>query len=925
MNPNEKNLAEENAALRARLEETEETLRAIRSGEVDALVVNSPGGPQVFILESSDAESNRFRSDILGKVSDAVIAIDDDYRLIYLNAAAESQYGMPASAALGRHLTELFDYRWCDPADEKAAAIALREIGHWRGEHIHIKRCGSVIRVESSISRLQARDGTPSGLLSVMRDITERIAAEETLRASEERYRALFNTIEEGFCVIEMIFDENGKPTDYRFLQTSPSFAEQTGMVDVIGKTILELVPNHENHWFELYGEVARTGKPLRFQNQAQGLDRWFDVCASRFGDPEKHQVAVLFNDITERIKADRILRRNEEMFLKIIEMAPSGVFVMDDQFRVSQVSKPARPVFQAAEPVIGKDFTEVMHILWGESLGNEVAGIFKQTLITGEPYIADSFTEWREDLHMERSYDWETHRLTLPSGNLGVVCFFTDTTERAQAAAALRASEQRANNIIQSISDGFLTMDRDWNITYLSARGAEIISPLQKTADNIIGKLFWDEFPPTVGTVIELKFRRAMAEQMPAQFETFYGPLDRWFDLRVYPSPTGISVYFLDINERKMAEAALRAADRSKDEFLAMLAHELRNPLAPLRNAAEILQMPETTQEIREQSQRLISRQIENMSRMIDDLLDVSRITQGKIVLKKENVDLTSILQTVASVAETTCISNSQQFSFLPSARRIVLNADSTRLEQVFGNLLSNACKYSGDGSKITLSSELRGGEAIIRVSDNGAGIDPNVLPRIFELFVQSSRTLDRAHGGLGIGLTIVHRLVVLHGGTIHANSAGLGKGTEFIVRLPALTEAVPQRTAKPAAKSQKPLRMLIVDDNQDSAESMGMLQKIYGHEVHTAYSGPDAINIAREFHPEVVLLDIGLPGMDGFEVARRLREMPDLADSFLVALTGYGTADDRQRAIRAGFNEHLAKPANLDKLREWLLARNE
>ncbi|HEV2042934.1 MAG TPA: ATP-binding protein, partial [Casimicrobiaceae bacterium] len=393
----------------------------------------------------------------------------------------------------------------------------------------------------------------------------------------------------------------------------------------------------------------------------------------------------------------------------------------------------------------------------------------------------------------------------------------------------------------------------------------------------------------------------------------------------------------YTDITERRMLEDSLAArasdlvrADRSKDEFLAMLAHELRNPLAPLRNAAEILRTPDANGEAREQAQSILARQIENMSRMIDDLLDVSRITEGKIELRKQPVALEAILTAAASAARPGIDARGQELAIALPADPVFLNADATRLDQVFGNLLANACKYSNSGCHISLSAERAAAhgkelpEVIVRVRDNGIGIAPELLPRIFDLFVQATRALDRAHGGLGIGLTLVQRLVKLHGGSVEVRSEGIGHGSEFIVRLPILPgpiAAPPPPPAPPARET--PRRMLIVDDNEDSARSMSTLQRLRGHETRTAFTGPDAVAAAAEFAPEVVLMDIGLPGMDGYEVARRLRAMPALAGAFLVAMSGYGSDEDRARAREAGFDEYLVKPLDLDLLRAWLRSR--
>ncbi|WP_035606144.1 response regulator [Haloferula sp. BvORR071] len=375
-------------------------------------------------------------------------------------------------------------------------------------------------------------------------------------------------------------------------------------------------------------------------------------------------------------------------------------------------------------------------------------------------------------------------------------------------------------------------------------------------------------------------------------------------------------------------SNADLERADRSKDEFLAMLAHELRNPLAPLRNSAKILQAPAAKPAERERALAMIDRQLGNLGHMIDDLLDVSRITEGKIELRSEPVELNTVLFSAAEIARASCFAAKQSFELILPPEPVYLEADPTRLEQIVGNLLVNACKYSGEGSHISLSAVVEQNQAIIRVKDNGIGIDPELLPRIFDLFVQASRTIDRAHGGLGIGLTIVNRLVNLHGGTIEAHSDGLGHGSEFIIRLPVLAGHIESAPTHDGAVSDIPtgaLKLLIVDDNRDSAESMALLQELNGHETRVAHNGETAVTIALDFLPDVVLLDIGLPGMDGFEVARQMRQSPALRRSYLIAVTGYGSEGDRKRAFAAGFDEHLVKPANLTVLAKLLDQRKQ
>ncbi|MDB6139274.1 MAG: domain S-box, partial [Verrucomicrobiaceae bacterium] len=387
---------------------------------------------------------------------------------------------------------------------------------------------------------------------------------------------------------------------------------------------------------------------------------------------------------------------------------------------------------------------------------------------------------------------------------------------------------------------------------------------------------------------------------------------------------------------ERKQTEhslsqrtAELIRADRRKDEFLAMLAHELRNPLAPLRNAAEILREADTKTKERDQALRIVDRQIDSMTRMIDDLLDVARITEGRIDLRLETVSLADILSVAATTIQASLKTQGQTFSMKLPDEPVHLNGDATRLEQVFGNILTNAIKYSGAGSQITLSAErimhADTSEVIVRVRDNGIGIEPELLPHVFDLFVQASQALDRAHGGLGIGLSLVQRLVKLHGGSVEAKSDGPGRGAEFVVRLPALSGSpqLPTEATGHSVVKQRSLRLLIVDDNKDSARTLAMLQKRRGHAARTAFTGEEALAIAADFLPEVVLLDIGLPGMDGFEVARRLCAMRAPAHPLLIAMSGYGREEDREEARRAGFDEYLVKPVDLARVRELLAQR--
>jgi PAS domain S-box-containing protein len=390
------------------------------------------------------------------------------------------------------------------------------------------------------------------------------------------------------------------------------------------------------------------------------------------------------------------------------------------------------------------------------------------------------------------------------------------------------------------------------------------------------------------------------------------------------------VGAVVLDVTERKRLMAELRGRaeqlaenDRRKDEFLAMLSHELRNPLAPIRNAVHVLQEVQGGPELG-MARDVIDRQVTHLARLVDDLLDVSRITRGKVALRRKSFVLADVLDQAVETTRPLIAARRHALTVEVAKDMPELFADPTRIEQVVANLLNNAAKYTDEGGHITLRAACEGSEAVIRVRDGGVGIPADVLPHVFELFAQAERTLDRAQGGLGIGLTLVKSLVEQHGGRVEAFSAGPGRGSEFVVRLPLSTgpaAADAPAAARPSAASTLH-RILVVDDNADAADTLAMLLRLRGYDVRVARDGPAALDAADEFHPDLVLLDIGLPGMEGYAVARALRSGESSARPRLVALTGYGRDEDRRRSAEAGFDDHLVKPVAPDALLEVLAA---
>lgn len=375
---------------------------------------------------------------------------------------------------------------------------------------------------------------------------------------------------------------------------------------------------------------------------------------------------------------------------------------------------------------------------------------------------------------------------------------------------------------------------------------------------------------------------------------------------------------------ERQLKEQTEALADlhRRKDEFLAMLSHELRNPLAPISNAVHLMRLRKNEDPLQQKALTIIERQLSQLTRLVDDLMEVSRITTGRVQLRLEQVLVSGIVERAVESARPLVDQHGHEFTVSLPPQPIWLNADASRLEQVIVNLLTNAAKYTVEGGHIWLTIREEATDCVLTVRDSGVGIAPELLPRVFDLFTQAERSLDRSQGGSGIGLALVQRLVELHGGKVAVASV-LGHGSEFVVRLPMVLTAeqrsplLPVEKAKPAEPS---LRVLVVDDNVDLAETLTLLLEASGHEVRMAHDGPTALETALSYRPNVVLLDLGLPGLDGFEVAKRLRQQPLFEKIVLVAMTGYGQEADRRRSLDAGFDHHLVKPTDFGKVQEIL-----
>jgi PAS domain S-box-containing protein len=520
----------------------------------------------------------------------------------------------------------------------------------------------------------------------------------------------------------------------------------------------------------------------------------------------------------------------------------------------------------------------------------------------------------------------------------LAVWLFARNLAIRQRAAEVLHAERERFRTTLTSIGDAVMVTDAQGRVTLLNP-AAQVLT--RWDADAIgrpIDEVFRIVNEATRNTVENpvTKVLREGAIVGLANHTVLIGRDGTEVPIDDSGAPirdgrgrvAGVVLVFRDITARRAAEQELRENDRRKDEFLAMLAHELRNPLAPIRNAAHTLALLGTPDDRIHWVSGVIERQVGLMTRLVDDLLDVSRITSGKIALKREPVSIAAVIAQAVEAARPPAESRKETLEADVAPDVGWVDGDQARLVQAVGNLLDNAIKYTEEGGHIRLTARADDREVVIAVRDSGVGIAADLLPHVFDLFAQADRSLERRQGGLGIGLTLVRRLVDMHGARVEAASEGPGRGSEFTIRLPRLAVDAAEPGAEPALEAPEgppgpARRVLVVDDQPDSTDSLALFLRLRGHEVYTASDGPGALEEFARCQPEVVFLDLGLPGMSGYDVARRLRAMPEAREVRLVAVTGYGTEADRERTRAAGFDVHLAKPVDPLAVEELLTAR--
>ncbi len=634
------------------------------------------------------------------------------------------------------------------------------------------------------------------------------------------------------------------------------------------------------------------------------------DYVPDRDDEGRVRGVVALVSDITARSAAEEALRESERRLSEILGSIEDIFLAADRDWRITHASRAVVSFSgKSAEELIGTDLWETFP--W--TLGAPIEAAYRKAM------------NERVAVHLEtqgvRSRRWLDTSI-YPTAE-GISVFARDVTARKEAEFVVRAAREELQLVVDTMPVYVGRCNKERRFLLVNKAYA---AQLGLTPEQIVGRPLGEVVHPEVYASLAPHIETVLTGRA-VSFETGWNDEKlgrRYMQVEYAPTfdasgePDGWVSVVMDISRRRQLEEELKEASRRKDEFLAMLAHELRNPLAPVLNAVEILRRrggadPTVAAEV-------IGRQVQHMKRLLDDLLDVARVSQGKIQLRKEMLELGAVLSQAVEISRPLLDKKKQQLAIAIPARPLPVEGDPTRLAQIFANLLNNAAKYTDVGGHVSLTASAEDGQAVVRVRDDGVGMSPEMIEHAFELFTQADRSLDRAQGGLGIGLTMVKSLVQMHGGSVQASSEGLGKGSELVVRLPLCAAPEEAIAAAPAsAEASRPLRTLVVDDNVDGASSLALLMEMLGHEAAVAHDGPEALEMALASRPDLVLLDIGLPGMDGYEVAARLRQA-GLASTVLAALTGYGREEDLARSREAGFDHHLVKPVDISTLQKVL-----
>ncbi|MGE0311490.1 MAG: PAS domain-containing protein [Lautropia sp.] len=905
-------LRAENAELRRRLDLAEQAIRGVPAG------AGARDAPASSGVDADDPPMRLF----VDRMQQGAATLRPDGTIAFCNRQLEALLGLPPGRLVGARFAT-----FVAADDREAFDLLCRQVGSGASQRaLRLRRDDGVLVATRLTLDACAQAGEPTTIL-LATGLPAHEHAEEArpvakgtrvgghahgdlgLPPSEARLQAVVSNLPGGAAFVV--------DRDLRYLLARGEALSDLGMKpsDFEGRTVFDaLDPDTAADYSARYRRTLE-GEPFTYEHEIAGRVFESRGVPLRSAAGDIYGVLAFSVDVTARKHAENALRVAGDSFRQLVEQSPFGVYAVDADFRLAMVSAGARRIFANVQPLLGRNFDDVLRILWPEPFVGEALGRFRHTLATGEPYHAPSTVETRADIEATESYDWKIERVILPDGRPGVICHFYDLSERQRYEESLRVARARLETALAASQIVLFHQDRDLRYTWIHN------PQLGFTVDDVVGRR-GDELFPHAGAMAEVESvkRRAMQTGLPQREEVCVPHEGRhhYYDLLVQPDRdtdgriTGVNCAALEITGRKEVEAQLREADRRKDEFLATLAHELRNPLAPIRAGLEVMKRAGADRETIERSRAMLERQVAQMTRLIDDLMDISRIAGGRIVLQKSRMALADAVRDAVDAARPLVDARAQSLVVDLPAEAIDIDGDLARLSQVFANLLNNAAKYTEPGGRIRLDVERQGEVAIVRVHDTGIGIPADALTRIFDMFAQVDGALDKAQGGLGIGLNLAKRLIEKHGGSIEAKSEGPGRGSTFVVHLPVIARS-PDADIDAAVDAAPPdarRRVLVVDDNRDAADSLGMLLELAGHVAQVAYDARQGLELAERLRPDVVLLDIGLPGLDGHDACRRLRACPWGERIKVIAVTGWGQDDDRRRSRDAGFDHHLIKP---------------
>ena len=887
---------------------------------------------RLLAAQATEKKAHEQVADLMENLTEGLCVFDPEFRFTYINAAGERISHLSRQQLLGKTQWEVFP--------ESVGTVLEQELRRAMTERLTIEfenHCAPL----NSWYELKLYPSQDGGLCVLYRDITASKRDAHARHRADERLRRVFETQTVG--MIEWNLDRGVITSANSHFLKMLGYTEEDvagGLLKFRSMTPPESTARNEAG----IAEICRLGRAPAYEKEYLRKDgsRLPVLIAGVSFEDCKHEGMSVVIDLTATKQAEADLRASEGRFRAAVGLVSSIVWTSDAQGMMmgeqaswenftgqDQQSYQGHGWFKCVHP----DDTQPTIDTWKQA-------VQEMRVFEFEHRICRRDNKWRIcSVHAVPVFD-----------NLGKlvewVGVHTDITRQRQAQTRLKASEVRYRRLFESAKDGILILDAQ--TATIADANPFIAEMLGYAHQQFVGKELWQ-----IGLFEDVEASKSAMRKLQEEGYIRYDDLplktqagrliNVEFVSNIYREggETVIQCNIRDITDRKRLEdnlreqsAQLSLADRRKDEFLATLAHELRNPLAPIRNGLQIMRRAGSDPVAVDNTLGMMERQLSQMVHLVDDLLDVSRISLGKLYLRIRRIQLADVLDNAVETSRSLIQAGGHKLTVVMPPQPVFLDADMTRLGQVFSNLLNNAAKYSDEGGHIQLTARLDGANVVVSVTDTGVGISPDMLPKIFEMFTQIDRSLEKAQGGLGIGLCLVKQLVELHKGSVEAHSKGDGQGSEFVVVLPT---AVLQANAMglpvashmqlavhaPAVDEQKPpvapdktadlpgqRRILVADDNIDSAASLAMFLSMLGNDVRTANDGLEAVSVATQFEPDVILLDIAMPRLNGYDACRRIRQQPWANKTFIIALTGWGQTEDRKRSLEAGFDHHLVKP---------------